>query len=332
VIGFDLNGKVLRVSDLGATGAMMVLLNEAIMPNLVQTTEHTPALIHTGPFANIAHGTSSVISQKMALRLADFVVNETGFAADLGIEKYLNIVMPSSGLKPSAAVLIVTIRSLIEQGDYTETRGKAAAIVRGFSNLAKHMENLSKFNLPFVIAINRFKDDTDDEIEMVKKFCSDYGIESSLVEVFDRGGAGALDLATKVIELSERTNKEDINPLYLPEIGLEKKIETIAEKIYGATSIYLELKARKKISKFSELGFGNLPICIAKTQSSLSDNPKLPGAPSGWNLTVTDAQLAAGAGFIVAIAGNMLLMPGLSKTPQAARLDVDPKGNIVGLL
>jgi formate--tetrahydrofolate ligase len=335
VIGFDLNGKVLRAEDLKATGAMMVLLNEAIMPNLVQTTEHTPAFIHTGPFANIAHGTSSVISQKMALKLADYVVNETGFGADLGVEKYIDIVMPPSGLKPSAAVLIVTVRSLLEQGlllNRDVSAGeRAIALKSGLSNLAKHIENLRKFNLPFVVAINLFKDDKTDEVEIIKKYCRELDIETAVVDVFDKGGKGALDLASKVMALAERADNKEICPLYPAEMRIEEKIETIAKEIYGAGSIYLELKARKKIERFVELGFGRLPVCMAKTQSSLSDNSKLLGAPRDWNLTVTDVQLSAGAGFIVVIAGNMLLMPGLSQTPQAVKMDVDLNGNIIGL-
>jgi formate--tetrahydrofolate ligase len=333
VIGFDLGGKVLRAGDLKATGAMMVLLNEAILPNLVQTSEHTPALVHAGPFANIAHGTSSVLSQKMALKLADYVVNETGFAADLGAEKYLDIVMPSSGIKPSVAVLIATVRALSAQGvssDGPASEG-ISALKRGFSNLVKHMENLRKFNLPFVVAINRFPSDTLEEIECIQNFCRESAVESAVVEVFDKGGLGARGLASKVMALAENADVETIHPLYPSTLGIEEKISAVAKEIYGADSIYLESNARKKLQRFTDLGFGHLPICIAKTQSSLSDNPKLLGAPKDWILTVTDAYLAAGAGFIVIIAGNMLLMPGLSKTPQAIKMDVDENGRIIGL-
>ena len=333
VIGFDVKGRALRAADLQATGSMMVLLNEAIMPNLVQTTEHTPALVHAGPFANIAHGTSSVVSQRMALQLAEYVVNETGFAADLGAEKYLDIVMPSAGIKPSAAVLIATVRALIEQGGggANPAPGETAALKAGLVNLQKHMENLRKFNLPFVVAINRFAGDTAAQLGVVRDFCRDAGVESALVEAFEKGGAGAMDLAAKVMAVADAADPEAVQPIYSPDLGIDQKVETIAREIYGADGVYFESAARKKIRKLTDLGFGRLPVCMAKTQSSFSDNPKLLGRPTGWTLTVTDAHLAAGAGFIVVIAGNMLLMPGLGVTPQAVRMDVGEDGNIIGL-
>jgi len=328
-IGFNLDNQIVRAGDLKATGAMMVLLNEAIMPNLVQTTEHTPALIHTGPFANIAHGTSSVIAQSMALGLADYVINETGFGADLGAEKFLDIVMPSSGLKPSAAVLIATVRGLRAQTPIAT--GGPGALKGGLQNLAKHIENLNKFCLPTVVAINRFPDDGVDEINSIKSFCADLGVECSTTEVFDKGGDGGLDLAQKLAEAAHRANLEAVKPLYPSEIGLQEKVNLIAREIYGASSVYFESGARKKLEKFSALGFSSLPVCMAKTQSSFSDDPKKLGAPSGWTLTVTDAHLASGAGFIVIVAGNMMLMPGLPRTPQAMRMNVDKKGRIIGL-
>lgn len=328
-IGFSLGGEIIRAGDLKATGAMMVLLNEAIMPNLVQTTEHTPAFIHTGPFANIVHGTSSVIAQKMALRLADFVVNETGFGADLGAEKFLDIVMPASGLKPSAAVLVATVRGARAQ---SQTQGShPAALKDGLQNLAKHVENLRKFRLPIVVAINRFPEDTEEEIASIRSACSDLSIECSTAEVFDKGGSGGLELASKVIEAAGKANPQAIKPLYPPDLSVQEKIERIATEIYGAGSVYFESAARKKLAKFSALGFSSLPVCMAKTQSSLSDNPKMLGAPKNWSLTVTDAHLSSGAGFIVVVAGNMMLMPGLSKTPQAVRMNVDREGKITGL-
>ncbi|MCL5742523.1 MAG: formate--tetrahydrofolate ligase [Acidobacteria bacterium] len=334
VIGFDVKGSVLRASDLEATGAMMVLLNEAVMPNLVQTSENTPALVHAGPFANIAHGTSSLISQQMALGLAEYVVNETGFAADLGAEKYLDIVMPAAGFRPSAAVLIATVRALIEQGQGTGNGGAtdSTALRAGFCNLEKHMENLRKFRLPFVVAINRFESDNEEQIAMVRSFCKDAGVESAVVEAYTKGGSGTRELAEKAMSLAEASAPEQARPLYPPSYSIERKVETIAREIYGAGGVYFESGARKKIHKFTDLGFGHLPVCVAKTQSSFSDNPKLLGRPTGWTLTVTDAHLAAGAGFIVVIAGNMLLMPGLSATPQAFKMDVDEDGRIVGLV
>ncbi len=328
-VGFNLDGRIVRAGDLHATGAMMVLLNEAIMPNLVQTTEETPALIHAGPFANIAHGTSSVIAQSMALSLADYAVNETGFGADLGAEKFLDIVMPASGLKPSAAVLVATARGIRAQAG-TEARG-AEALEGGLVNLAKHVENLKKFRLPVVVAINRFPGDSEEEIRSVRDFSAGLGVPCAAAEVFDKGGAGGLELAAGVIQAAERTKLEEIQPLYPPGPGIKEKIERVAREIYGAAAVYFESAARKKLEKFSALGFSSLPVCMAKTQSSLSDDPKRIGAPKNWTLTVTDAHLASGAGFVVVVAGNMMLMPGLSKTPQAARMSVDGGGKITGL-
>jgi len=312
---------------------MMVLLNEAILPNLVQTCENTPALVHTGPFANIAHGTSSVLSQRMALGLADYAVNETGFGADLGAEKYLDIVMPSSGLKPAAAVLIATVKGLAAQGQMS---GAGIPVSRfrcsqGFSNLAKHIENLRKFNLPLVVAINRFPSDTQEDLDSIQCFCRDLDAECAISNVFEQGGAGALELAEKAIDIADRSYNREISPLYPATLSIEQKIGRVAKEIYGARSVYLESGARRKIKKVEELGFGRLPVCIAKTQSSLSDNPKLLGAPKDWILTITDGHVAAGAGFVVVVAGNMLLMPGLSKNPQAMMLDVDKEGRITGL-
>ncbi len=327
VIGFDLDGRALRAKDLQATGAMMVLLNEAIMPNLVQTTEHTPALVHAGPFANIAHGTSSIIAQKMGMRLADYVVNETGFGADLGAEKYFDVVMPSAGLRPSAAVLIASARALCEQGGGTD----ADALRAGFVNLQRHIENMRKFGVPLVVAVNRFVSDPDEHIRLIGDFCRIMGVESAVVEAYDKGGEGAVDLADKVVAAADGADTSKVRSLYGPELSIERKVETVAREIYGAAGVYFETRARKAIQKFTELGFGHLPVCIAKTQSSFSDNPKLHGAPAGWTLTVTDAHLSAGAGFIVVIAGNMLLMPGLGKIPQAVRMDVDEDGEIIGL-
>jgi formate--tetrahydrofolate ligase len=326
-IGFDIDNRLVRAADLNATGAMMALLNAAVMPNLVQTTEHTPALIHAGPFANIAHGTSSVIAQRMALGLADYVINETGFGADLGAEKFLDIVMPSSGLKPSVAVLVATVRGLRAQA----TAKGAEALESGLHNLAKHVENLKKFGLPTVVAINRFPNDGAGETDRVRGFCADLGVESAAAEVFDKGGEGGLDLAEKVAAAAGRADPAAVKPLYPARLDLKEKVGLIAGEIYGASSVYFESAARKKLEKFSALGFSSLPICMAKTQSSLSDVPNRPGAPRDWTLTVTDAHLASGAGFIVVVAGNMMLMPGLPKTPQAVRMDVDQNGRIIGL-
>lgn len=328
-IGFNLSGQIVRPCDLNATGAMMVLLNEAIMPNLAQTTEHTPALIHAGPFANIAHGTSSIIAQRIALELADYVVNEVGFGADLGAEKFLDIVMPASGLKPSAAVLVATVRGIRAQAR-TQERG-SKALKNGLSNLAQHIENLNKFHLPTVVAINRFPDDGSEEIHYIQSFCADLGVACSVAEVFDNGGSGGLELASKIIEAADKADLEAVKPFYPATLGIAEKVDLIAREIYGASSVYFESTARKKLERFSDLGFSSLPVCMAKTPSSFSDNPKLLGRPRNWTLTVTDAHLASGAGFIIVVAGNMMLMPGLSKTPQAIRMNVDAAGRITGL-
>lgn len=331
VIGLNLRGEPVRAADLGATGAMMVLLNEAIMPNLVQTTEGAPAFVHAGPFANIAHGTSSVIAQRMALSLADYVVNETGFGADLGAEKYFDIVMPASGIRPDAAVLIASARALCAQGNGGEKAPFSLdALRRGLANLARHLDNLQKFHVPVVIAINRFPDDSDEMIREIRLFASERDIPALPVDAFTRGGDGAIELAEAVLDTLENRVAAP-EPLYKPEVSLRTKIETIAREIYGASAVYIESKARKKLERVTASGFGNLPVCMAKTQSSFTDNPKIHGAPSGWTLTVTDADLAAGAGFVVVIAGNMMRMPGLGREPQALRVDVDPDGRILGL-
>jgi formate--tetrahydrofolate ligase len=330
-VGFNLDGRLIRARDLGVTGALMVLLNEAVMPNLVQTSEHTPAIVHTGPFANIAHGTSSVISQRMALRLADYVVNESGFGADLGAEKYFDIVMPSSGLKPAAAVVVATVRALSAHGATPGGPNDGLhALRRGVVNLARHLDNVRKFGVPAVVAVNRFAADTEEEITYLRDFCREAGVESAVVEVFERGGDGALDLAEKAMALADGDHAE-ARPLYEPELGLEAKVERVAQGIYGAAAVYFDSQARRKLRRFTDLGFGHLPVCMAKTPSSLSDQPALVGAPRGWTLTVTDAHLSAGAGFVVVVAGAMMLMPGLPRMPHAASMDVDEDGRVVGV-
>ena len=335
VIGFDMDGKPVRAVEMGGIGALMVLLNDAILPNLVQTTEHTPAFVHCGPFGTIAHGTSSVISQKMALLMADFVVNEAGFASDLGAEKYFDIVVPATGIRPAAAVLVTTVRSLEAQGAEVDDEEGLHALRRGFSNLGRHMENLTKYGVPFVVAINKFPSDTQEKLDYVRHFCREHGADSALSDVFAQGGAGARDLAEKVATLANSpassAAQKAMQPLYPPSISLETKIETIAREIYGADGIRIESTARTKLHKFTALGFGHLPVCMAKTQSSISDNPKLLGAPENWTLTVSDARLSAGAGYVVVVAGNMLLMPGLPALPQAMQMDVDDSGHITGL-
>jgi formate--tetrahydrofolate ligase len=323
VIGATREGKLVRAKDLAATGGMMALLNEAILPNLVQTTDGTPAFVHAGPFGNIAHGTSSVISQEMGLRLADYVVNECGFASDLGAEKYFDIVMRQSGITPSAAVLVTTVRSMRAQGE--------GDFQRGLPNLGKHVEIMNTFGVPIIVALNRFPDDSESDLKRLAAYCSERGIPSSLSEGFAKGGPGAKDLAEKVVDLIAKNSSPGVRPLYDLEEPLAEKIKKLAQKIYGASGVSSSEQAQAKLRQFTEWGYGNLPICVAKTQSSLSDDPKRLGVPTGWTLNVTDASLSAGAGFVVAISGNIMLMPGLPKVSRAASIDVDDAGKIIGI-
>ena len=323
IIGESKSGKPVTAKDLGATGGMMALLSEALMPNLVQTTEGTPAMVHMGPFANIAHGTSSVLSQQMGLRLADYVINEAGFASDLGLEKYMDIVMPSSGIKPAAAVLVTTVQSMKNQGD-----GDLAA---GLENLGAHIRILREFKLPTLIAINRFPGDTEAELAALQAYCTEHGLPSAFSEAFSKGAEGSVDLATALVKLIDEHPDAPVQSVYTATDPLKAKIEKVATKIYGAGSVAYSAEAESQLQHFSDWGFAGLPVCIAKTQYSLSDNPKLPGSPTGWTLNITSVSLSAGAGFLVAIAGNMMLMPGLPKVSRAERIDVDANGEVIGL-
>lgn len=323
VIGKTRAGDPVRARDLGAVGPMMALLSEAILPNLAQTTEGTPALVHCGPFANIAHGTSSVVSQKMALALADFVVNETGFAADLGFEKYMDLVVPSSGIRPSAAVLVTTVQSLRNQGE--------GEIDRGFQNLDQHIRIVRGFGLPLVIAINRFPGDSDADLDLLRRFCESREVPFALSEAFTRGGKGAADLARVVTEVIEANPHPHLVSTYAPSDSALDKLTRIARTIYGAASVELSESALAKLAEFERWGFGQLPVCVAKTQYSLSDDPKLMGAPTGWTLHINDLSLSAGAGFLVATSGSMMLMPGLPRTSRALGIDVDGEGTIIGM-
>jgi formate--tetrahydrofolate ligase len=323
VVGVSRSGRPVTAAELGATGSMLALLNDAILPNLVQTTEGTPALIHTGPFGNIAHGTSSVFCQQMGLRLADYVVNEAGFASDLGAEKYFDIVMRASGIEPAAAVLVTTVRSLRAQGE--------GSLPDGFPNLAHHIQNLQRFGVPVVVAINRFPADTPAELEAIALECEEQQVPCSIVEAFAKGGLGAVDLAQKVVAAIEADPLPGIHPAYSLEDSPAEKIRKVATRVYGAGGVTFSDEARDRLERYTDWGFACLPVCIAKTQYSLSDNPKLLGVPTGWTLHITDVELAAGAGFLVAIAGNMMLMPGLPHTPRALSIDVDDEGNIIGV-
>ncbi|CAN5521688.1 formate--tetrahydrofolate ligase [soil metagenome] len=323
VIGATKSGLPVTAADLRATGPMMALLAEAILPNLVQTTEGTPALVHCGPFANIAHGTSSVLSQKIGLRLADYVVNETGFASDLGFEKYMDLVMPSSGIRPSAAVLVTTVQSVKNQGD--------GDLHTGFANLNKHIAIVKSFNLPAVVAINRFPNDTEEELNVLREFCESNGAAFALSEAFAKGGEGAVALAEKVVEVIEANPSPNLKTTYDAADSIYDKIGKVAHDIYGADGVEFSDKANENLGRFEAWGFSHLPVCIAKTQYSLSDDPKRMGAPSGWNLHVSDVALSAGAGFLVVISGAMMLMPGLPKASRALDIDVDAQGNITGM-
>jgi len=323
VVGVSRSGRPVTAAQLGATGSMMALLADALLPNLVQTTEGTAALVHAGPFANIAHGTCSVLSQKMALRLADYVVNEAGFAADLGAEKYFDIVMRTSGIEPAAAVLVTTVQSLRAQGE--------GSLQAGFPNLEHHINTLRRFGVPVVVAINRFPTDSAADLDAVAAECRRLTVPCSFVEAFVKGGLGAVDLAEKVAAAIDDNPAPCIRPLYSLEDTPEEKIAAIAKQVYGAAGVELSGLARQNIARFVEWGFGQLPVCIAKTQYSLTDNPRLTGAPTGWNLKVANVLLSAGAGFLVAVSGNMMLMPGLPHDPRALAIDVDKEGNITGV-
>jgi formate--tetrahydrofolate ligase len=323
VVGVARDGKPIRARDLGATGGMMALLTEAILPNLVQTTDGTPALVHTGPFGNIATGTSSVISQDVGLRLADYVVNEVGFGSDLGAEKYFDIVMRQSAIEPAAAVLVTTVRSVKNQGE--------GDIHRGLQNLGKHTAILNTFGVPVVIALNRFPGDTDADLKRLVDFCLQLGVPSAMSEAFVKGGAGVIELAERVVETIAANPTPSVRPIYSDDHSLTEKIRLVAQKIYGAVDVNLSERAKTKLDEFAHWGYGQLPVCIAKTQYSLSDNPKLLGAPTNWTLQVTDASLSAGAGFVVVIAGNMMLMPGLPKQSRAESIDVDDSGREINV-
>jgi formate--tetrahydrofolate ligase len=324
VVGATRSGLPVRAEQLGAVGAMMALLQEALLPNLVQTTEGTPAFVHAGPFGNIAHGTSSVLSQQMGLRLADYVINEVGFAADLGAEKYIDIVTRTSGTGPAAAVLVTTVQSLRNQG--------LGDLEHGLENLKKNISILRGFGLPVVVAINHFPLDTPEELRRLQGYCEELGVPSALSEAFTKGGAGAVDLARLLVETIDKQPGVVLKQTYSLENPLEEKINKIAKNVYGAADVQYSDLALEKLRTFTAWGHGNLPICMAKTQYSITDDPKVMGAPTGWTLRITDVSLSAGAGFLVAIAGNMMLMPGLPKAPRAYNIDVGPSGEITGMV
>lgn len=337
IVGYNRSGEPVKARDIDAHKAMAVVLNEAVMPNLVQTIEHVPALVHAGPFANIAHGTNSILANRIALKLADYVVTEAGFGADLGAEKFFDIVARTSGIFPSAVVVVATCRAIKYHGGvpakpaYKLEEPHPEAFKKGLSNLRKHVQNMKKFGVPVVVGINRFPNDTPEELQMIEELCEELKVPCAPHEAFTKGGEGAVKLAEKTVDLIENGPKEKPRLLYDLDYTVEQKVEILAREIYGAEGVYFEKKAKKNLDKFRKMGYDNLPICIAKTQSSLSDMPGAYGVPENWKLTVTDVQLSAGAGFFVIICGNMMLMPGLPKVPSAVNVDVNEDGDITGL-
>ena len=333
IVAYKYNGEPVTAKDLNAVGAMTALLKDAIKPNLIQTLEHTPAIVHGGPFANIAHGCNSVRATKMALKLADYVVTEAGFGADLGAEKFMDIKCRQASLKPDAVVLVATVRALKYNGGVPKdelSQENIDALSKGIVNLEKHIENLKKFGVPIVVTLNRFVTDSEAELTFVKNFCEERDCEFALAEVWEKGGEGGLELAEAVLRTLE--NKESrYAPLYDTALSIEEKIETIAKEIYGAGSVSYSPAARKAIARITDLGYGNLPICMAKNQYSLSDDPKKLGRPSGFEVTIREVYVSAGAGFVVAITGTIMTMPGLPKHPAAERIYVDETGKTVGL-
>lgn len=333
VVAYNYEGKPVTAGDLGAVGSMAALLKDAMKPNLVQTLEHTPAIIHGGPFANIAHGCNSVRATKAAMKMADYVITEAGFGADLGAEKFLDIKCRIGGLKPDAIVLVATIRALKYNGGVAKADLSAEnldALAKGIVNLEKHIENLQKYNVPVVVTLNSFITDTDAETEFVRKFCEERNCDFALSEVWEKGGEGGIALAEAVLNTLE--NKESLfAPIYSDELSLKEKIETVAKEIYGAEGVNYSDSANKQLAKLEDLGFGNLPVCIAKTQYSLSDNPALLGRPEGFRVDIREAYVSAGAGFVVVLTGAIMTMPGLPKKPAALVIDVEDDGRITGL-
>ncbi len=333
VVAYTKSHQEVTAADLKATGAMTLLLKDAIKPNLVQTVENTPALIHGGPFANIAHGCNSVMATKVALKLADYTVTEAGFGADLGAEKFFDIKCRLADLAPDAVVMVATIRALkMHGGKAIKELGKEdlSALSEGFANLKQHLENIAKYGVPVVVAINRFPSDTLEEIKWLTESCAKLGVKAILAEEFVKGGDGAIDLAKAVVDICD-TKSADYHPLYDDNLPITEKIEIVAKEIYRAKEVTFTAEAKKEIRTLEKLGLDKMPVCIAKTQYSFSDNPKLLGAPRDFSITVRDVKVSAGAGFIVAITGRIMTMPGLPKVPAAERMDITEAGEIIGL-
>ena len=333
IVAYDDSGNPVTAKDLQAVGAMAALLKDAMKPNLIQTLEHTPALVHGGPFANIAHGCNSVMATKAALHMADYVITEAGFGAVLGAEKFFDIKCRMADLKPDAVVLVATIRALKYNGGVAKedlSRKDMGALQAGIVNLEKHIENIHKYGVPIVVTLNAFSSDTPEEISYVRRFCEDRDCEFAISEVWEKGGEGGTALARKILDTLE--HKESFfEPLYEDRLSLTEKIHVVASEIYGAGGVTYSAAAKKQLDKLQQDGFGKLPVCIAKTQYSLSDDPKLLGRPVGFEMHVREVYVSAGAGFVVALTGDVMTMPGLPKTPAAYRIDVDDEGKIVGL-
>lgn len=333
IVAYNFEGKPVTAEDLHATGAMAALLKDALKPNLIQTLEHTPAIVHGGPFANIAHGCNSIRATKAALKLADIVVTEAGFGADLGAEKFLDIKCRKAGLKPDAIVLVATVRALKYNGGVPKAdlgEENLEALKAGIVNLEKHIENLQKYQVPVVVTLNSFVSDTPAEIDFIENFCKERNCEFALSEVWEKGGEGGIALANKVLETLEK-KESHFTPLYKDEASLEEKIETIAKEIYGADGVTYSPAAKRELQRITDMGMGHFPVCMAKTQYSLSDDPKKLGRPTGFDVNVREVYVSAGAEFVVAINGSIMTMPGLPKQPAAFGIDVDKDGTITGL-
>lgn len=333
ITAYDFEGRPVTAGQLNATGAMAALLKDAIKPNLIQTVENTPAFVHGGPFANIAHGCNSVRATKTALKLADYVITEAGFGADLGAEKFLDIKCRIAGLKPDAIVLVATVRALKYNGGVAKEELNAEnleALEKGIVNLEKHIENVAKYKVPCVVTLNRFVSDSDAELAFVKEFCESRGCEFALSEVWEKGGEGGIELANKVLSALEQKESR-FEPLYDTSLSIKEKIETIAKEIYGAAEVVYAPTAGQEIARLEKLGYGNTPVCMAKNQYSLSDDPKRLGRPTDFTVTIREVYVSAGAGFVVAITGTVMTMPGLPLHPAAERIDVDDTGKITGL-
>ncbi len=333
IVAYDYSGNPITAGMLKAQGAMAALLKDAVKPNLVQTLENVPAIIHGGPFANIAHGCNSVMATKTALKLADYTITEAGFGADLGAEKFFDIKCRYAGLKPDAVVLVATVRALKMHGGVPKTElatPDVEAVKRGIVNLEKHIENIKQYGLPLVVAINAFAQDTPEELEAIRSHCAAHGVNVALSEVFAKGGEGGIKLAKEVVALAT-SGKADFKLLYGEELSLKEKIETIAKKIYGAVGVNYTKEANNALKDFEKMGYGHLPVCMAKTQYSFSDDPALLGRPEGFEITIKNCRIAAGAGFVVVLTGDIMTMPGLPKVPAAEKIDVSDDGVISGL-